>query len=125
MSATKEDAQLLLRLDEVHRPGTAARKFSYSDELAKVVEDGTFFDTYTLDSDERFFINQIAIYHDTLGMFVSMGIVDEELALKWSGAKFAWKLIGPILIQASEVFGSEDLWADFEALAAAHAETSN
>lgn len=58
-------------------------------------------------------------------MFVSMGIVDEELALKWSGAKFAWKLIGPILIQAREVFGSEDLWADFEALAAAHAETSN
>ncbi len=125
MPATKEDAQLLLRLDEVHKPGTAARKFSYSDELAKVVEDGTFFDSYALDSDERFFINQIATYYELLGSFISMGIVDEKFAVGWSGAKFAWKLIGPILIQAREVFGSEDLWAEFEALAGAQSETNN
>ena len=119
MAATKEDAQLLLLLDEGHKPSTAARKFSYSTELAEVVAEGSFFEKYPLDSDERFYINEIATYHEYLGMFVSMGIVDEELGVGWSGAAITWRLVGPILLQARDVFDKQDLWKDFEALAAA------
>lgn len=122
MSATKDDVLVLLKLDEVYRPGTEARKFSYSDELAAVVEDGTFFETYALDSDERFWINELATYYEMLGTLWSGRIVDESLALQWAGAMFTWKLIGPILVQARDVFGSDLLWTDFEALALAQAE---
>ena len=119
MSATKEDALVLLKLDEVYRPGTAARKFSYSDELAAAVRDGSFFETFALDSDERFWINELATYYEMLGTLRTNGIVDDSLAIEWSGAAFVWKLIGPILVQAREVFGSPKLWTNFEALAAA------
>jgi hypothetical protein len=92
MAATKEDVLVLLKLDEVHRPSTEARKFSYSDELAAVVREGTFFETYGLDSDERFWINEIATYHELLADLWSQGIVDQSFALDWSGAMFNWKL---------------------------------
>jgi hypothetical protein len=119
MTATKDDAMLLLKLDEVHQPSTEARQFVYSDELAEVVRVGAFFDTYSLDSRERFFINEVATYFEILGTFRSTGIVDADLAVEWAGAKFTWKRIGPILIQAREVFGDDRLWCEFEALAQA------
>lgn len=121
MAATKEDFLVLLKLDEVHRPSMEARKFSYSDELTAVVSDGTFFERYGLDSDERFWINELATYHERLAELWSQGIVDESLALNWSGAMFTWKLIGPILVQARVVFGSAELWMGFESLAATQA----
>ena len=122
MAATKDDVLVLLKLDEVYRPGTDARKFSYSDELAAVVDAGTFFETYALDSDERFWINELATYYEMLGTLWREKIVDEDLALQWAGVVFTWKLIGPILVQARDVFDTDQLWSDFEALAAAQAE---
>jgi len=122
MSTTKEDVLVLLKLDEVYRPGTDARKFSYSDELAIVVRDGTFFKTYALDSDERFWINELATYFEMLGTVWTKKIVDESLVLDWVGANYTWKLIGPILVQSREIFGSDDLWTNFEALATAQSE---
>jgi hypothetical protein len=122
VSAKKEDVLVLLKLDEVYRPGIEARKFSYSDGLATVVANGTFFETYALDSDERFWINELATYYEMLGTIWKKKIVDESLVLDWAGANYTWKLIGPILVQARDVFGSDRLWADFEALATAQAE---
>lgn len=119
MTATREDVMVLLKLDEVYRPGIDARKFSYSDELAEVVRDGSFFDTFALDSDERFWVNELATYHEMLGTLWKRGIVDESLAVEWSAAAFTWKRIGPILVQAREVFGNDMLWTDFESLAQA------
>jgi len=80
-------------------------------------ERGTFFETYGFDSDEQFWINEIATHHELLADLWSQGIVDQSLALGWSGAMFNWKLIGPVLLQAREVFGSDDLLTGFEALA--------
>ena len=122
MAASKDDFRLLLKLDEVYRPSVEARKFSYSDRLAEVVEAGSFFDTYALDSDERFWVNELATYYEILATAWQEEIVDRSLALEWAGAVFTWKLIGPILIQAREVFGSDRLWTGFEALAKAQAE---
>ena len=122
MGATKDDVLVLLKLDEVYRPGVEARKFSYSDRLAEVVSAGTFFETYPLDSDERFWVNELATYYEMLATLWEEGIVDASLALDWAGAVFTWKLIGPILVQARKVFGSERLWTGFEALAKAQAE---
>jgi len=122
VAATKEDFMVLLKLDEVYRPSTDAKKFAYSDELAAVVRAGTFFETYALDSDERFWVNELATYHELLADLWAEEIVDPSLALNWSGAGFTWKLIGPVLVQAREVFGNDRLWAGFEALAATQAE---
>jgi hypothetical protein len=122
MTAAKEDFLLLLKLDEVYGPGVPARKFAYSDQLADVVKAGTFFDTYPLDSDERFWVNELATYFEMLGTMWEEGVVEESLALEWGGAMFMWKLIGPILVQAREVFGSVRLWTAFEALATAQAD---
>lgn len=114
---------LLLKLDEVYRPSLEARKFSYSSRLAEVVAEGSFFDTYSLDSDERFWVNELATYYEMLATFWEEEVVDASLALNWAGAVFTWKLIGPILVQAREVFGSDQLWTGFEALAEAQAAT--
>ena len=122
MAATKEDFMVLLKLDEVYRPSTEAKKFAYSDELAAVVDAGTFFDTYSLDSDERFWINELATYFELLADLWSEEIVDHSLVLNWSGAQFTWKLIGPVLVQARDVFDHDQLWTGFEAFAAAQAQ---
>ena len=119
MAGTKEDVMVLLKLDEVYKPGTDARKFVYSDALAAVVSEGTFFDVYSLDSDERFWINEVATYCELLATFWKEGIVDRDLAQDWWGAAFYWKLIGPILVQARDLFDSDELWTGFEALALA------
>jgi len=124
MSSLKDDFKLLLKVDQVYRPKTAAKKFAYSEELAKIVKSGTFFECYKLESDERFFINDIATYFEMLGMLYRKKIVDQNLALEWSGAQFYWHLIGPILVQAREVFNSQSLWEDFEYIAKAQTESS-
>lgn len=122
MAASREDVLVLLKVDEVYRPSVEARKFSYSDELAEVVEAGSFFETFPLDSDERFWVNELATYYEMLATLWEEGIVDRTLALDWAGAVFTWKLIGPILIQSRDLFGSNLLWTGFEALASAQVE---
>lgn len=122
MAGTKDDVLVLLKLDEVYRPSVEARKFSYSNELADVVGAGAFFETYTLDSDERFWVNELATYYELLATLWEEEIVDESLVLDWAGAVSTWKLIGPVLVQAREVFGSDRLWTGFEALAKAQAQ---
>jgi hypothetical protein len=121
MPASREDVMVLLKLDEVYRPSVEARKFSYSEPLAEVVEAGDFFEKYPLDSDERFWVNELATYYEMLATLWEEGIVDGSLVLEWAGAVFTWKLIGPILIEARGVFGSDRLWTGFEALAKAQA----
>jgi hypothetical protein len=122
MAGTREDVMVLLKLDEVYKPGTDARKFVYSDNLAAVVSEGTFFDMYSLDSDERFWVNEVGTYFELLATLWQEEIVNRELAQDWAGAVFYWKLIGPILVQAREVFNSDQLWTGFEALAHSQAQ---
>lgn len=117
MTDLKQDAHLLLHLNEVNFPSLDARKWVYSEALEQVVKAGTFFDTYALDSDERFYVNEIANYFEKLGMFWKRGIVEETLALEWQAAGLYWQKIGPVLIQSREIFGINNLWKDFEALA--------
>jgi len=119
MTATREDVELLLMLDGVYKPSVAAKKFVYSTELADVVTNATFFETYSLDSDERFYINEVATYYEHLGEIRSLGVVDADLALNWAGAAITWQRVGPVLVLAREVFGNDLLWTDFEALAVA------
>jgi hypothetical protein len=122
MAAPRYDVMVLLKLDQVYKPGTAARKFAYSDRLASVVSAGTFFEVYPLDSDERFWVNEIATYFERLADLWQAGIVDRDLVQGWAGAAFYWRLLGAILVKAREVFGSDELWTGFEALAQAQME---
>lgn len=119
MIATREDVQILQELDKVYRPGVVARKFANSRRLSESVESGDFFDKYSLDSDERFFVNEIATFFELLGMLWSKGLVDEELVLEWSAVGFYWKKVGAVLVMAREVYDAPQLWVYFEALAVA------
>lgn len=122
MGASKEDVMVLLKLDEVYKPGREARQFAYSEALADVVRKGSFFDEFSLDSDERFWVNEVATYCELLATLWEGGIVDRDLAVDWYGAAFYWDRLGPVLVQSREVFGSDQLWSGFEALAAAQME---
>lgn len=122
MNDLHQDVMLLLQLDQVYRPSVAARQYAHSDELAQVLKNGRFFDEYSMASTERFHINEVATYFELLGMLRSRGIVDSQLALEWSGAQTMWRVIGPVLLEAREVYGIPDLWTDFEALAKAQSE---
>ena len=86
-----------------------------------MLKKGRLFDTYSKDSVERFYINEMASYFETLDMLRSKGIVDAELALDWSGALTAWRVVGPVLLEVREVFGFSSLWIEFENLAQDHA----
>ncbi|MGB3717343.1 MAG: hypothetical protein WA996_23210 [Candidatus Promineifilaceae bacterium] len=119
MIATREDVQILQELDKVYRPGVVARKFANSRRLSESVESGDFFDKYSPDSDERFFVNEIATFFELLGMLWSKGLVDEELVLEWSAVGFYWKKVGAVLVMAREVYDAPQLWVYFEALAVA------
>jgi hypothetical protein len=79
---------VLLKLDEVYKPGINARKFAFSDELAEVVRAGTFFQKYSLDSDQRFWVNEVATYCELLAKLWEEGVVDRSLALDWFGVVF-------------------------------------
>lgn len=122
MGVKRDDVLVLLKVDEVYRPSVEARKFCYSDELARVVAAGTFFETYPLDSDERFWVNEVATYYEMLATLWEEGVVDEALVIDWAGTMMTWKLIGPLLVQARDVFDSDRLWTGFEALAKAQSE---
>lgn len=119
MGISREDVQLLLQLDQVHRPGRQAKQFIWSEAFERAASEGSFFDTYTLDSDERFHVNDVATYYEMVGLLWRSRVVDEEAALEWAPAGIYWERLGPVLIQARDVFGVETLWEDFEALAAA------
>jgi hypothetical protein len=119
MTKYRDDVRLLLQLDTVYLPGIEAKKYAYSSELADTIKSGDFFDRYALDSDQRFYVNEVATYYEMLGLLWRKGIVDEELALEWSATAGYWKRLGAILVKAREVFGSPRLWEYFEALAEA------
>jgi len=119
VTISREDVELLLRLDEVHGPSREAKQFIWSDVLERVVSAGTFFDSYTLDSDERFHVNEIATYYEMAGLLWHSGVVSQEAVFEWVPAAMYWARLGPVLTQAREVFGAESLWEHFEALATA------
>lgn len=119
MAVTRENVDLMLRFEQIYRPSREAKKFVWSEALAACVEDGTFFEKYALDSDERFHINEVATYYEQVGMLWRNGLLELDLVMEWVPASLYWTKIGPILVQAREVFDIPGLWEDFEALAEA------
>lgn len=120
MTVDRDDILFMMRFEELFRPSTDAKKFVWSEGLKALVEAGIFFDEYSLDSDERFYVNAVATYFERLGEFWRQGIVPDEIAMSWISVDMYWDLLGGILIQAREIFDAPGLWRDFEALAAAY-----
>ena len=119
MTISREDLQLLLQLDQVHRPGREAKQFIWSETFGRAASGGTFFDTFALDSDERFHVNEVATYYDKIGLLWRSGVVHEEAVFEWVTTAVYWDRMGSVLIKAREVLGSEALGKHFEALAIA------
>lgn len=114
----RDDALFMMRLEELYRPSREAKRFVWSEQLQATAAAGTFFEEYSLDSEERFHVNEVATYFEIMGQFWREGIIPDELALNWISVDMYWDRIGPILLQAREVFEAPGLWSDFEALAA-------
>ena len=116
MTATREDVQLLLQIEQVFRPSKEAKKFAWS-EATKNGEG--WFDRYGWDSDERVYVNEYSTYFEMCGMLMQMGLIDRDLVLEWLPAQFAWSQVSPVLLEARRVLDAPDLWVNFEALAKA------
>ncbi len=86
MPVTREDVELLLKLDAVRLPSVAAKKWVFSNQAAELAASGTFFEEYGLDSDERFYINEVATYYELIGLLWREGIVDRDIVLEWTAA---------------------------------------
>ncbi len=57
MAVTREEVDLMLRLDQLYRPGKEAKKFVWSEALEAVAKDGSFFDTYARSTPTSDFIS--------------------------------------------------------------------
>ena len=115
MPATRDDIRLLLEVERTLKPSTEAKKFAWSKEVEQA--DG-FFDRYGWNSDERFHVNEFSTYFELCGLIWKQGLVDEALLFDWVPAVSAWHRVGPVLLEARRVLGSEELWTNFEAFAA-------
>ncbi len=121
MTATREDVQVLLHFEQVYKPSREAKKFVWTDAC----QDGDgWFDRYGWDSDERMHVNEYSTYFEMLAMLWRKKLVDEDLVMEWAPAELAWSRVGPVLIEARRVLGSEELWSGFEAYATAQAALS-
>jgi hypothetical protein len=124
MVPSREEFQLLLQIEQVMKPGRAAKQFVWSDGVKGIYAGPGFFENYGWDSDERMHVNEVASYYETLALAWQRGFIDEELVLDWAPATLYWGLIGTILLAARDMLGDPELWSGFEALAAAQESSS-
>ena len=120
MSATKDDLSLMLQIEQTYRPSKEAKAFCWSSAV-EGDNAATFWEQHGLDSDERMNVNAYATNFEFYAFVWDKGLISEELILDWVPAEMAWGRVGPILVAARELLGSQDLWSGFEALAAAQA----
>lgn len=121
MAIEHDEVRLLIEVDKVYRPGSAAKRFIWSDRFATLSHGGAFYESYKLDSEEHLLIDEVATYYEIIGLLWSKGVVGEELVMDWAPADVYWKLLGRILTRSRQVFDSPTLWGHFEALAEAQA----
>jgi hypothetical protein len=107
--ATREDAMMMIEL----------AKWGAMIDLGKASEviyaDGFNPDNFEA-RDEA--IQTTLVYYETIGTLVKNDLLDRGLVYDWLWVKGAWDRVGPIATRAREAMGVENLYENFEALAA-------
>jgi hypothetical protein len=63
-------------------------------------------------------VQSVVIFNETVGTLVKNGLLDRELVLDWLWVRGMWERVGPAALRSREKSGTEQMWENFEALAA-------
>jgi hypothetical protein len=116
---TKDDAHLVIELAQLgsQMVHPKARGWIWSEEF---VSDGDeFFDRYPPGTDEFLYVSGMAAWHETVATLWKRGLIDEELLFDWLWVAGIWDKLKDILITMRQGSGTQQLWANFEAMAEA------
>ena len=108
MPATYEQAMLMMELHTWHAMEGGA------DAALKV--HARDFDRDSADALDAE-VQTTLVYYETVGAFVTNGLLDKEFVLDLLWAKGAWDRVGPAALRAREELGEPKLFEHFEALA--------
>jgi hypothetical protein len=64
-------------------------------------------------------IQTVLTFHETIGTLVENDLLDRDLALDWLWVSGTWDRVSKAALEARAKAGEPELWANFEALAAA------
>ena len=67
-------------------------------------------------------VQTMLFFHETIGTLVKNGLLDRGLVHDWLWSAGAWDRVGPAAVRAREKAGVEQLYENFEALAASQRE---
>ncbi len=119
MGITRDEVELLFRLDELYRFSKDAKRYVWSDDFAEDSQAEGYFSRHPMDSEERLWINEVALYFEYAGVLHEAGLVGRELLERWVPAPLYWRMLAPVLEQARVLLDDQTLWDGFEGLAAA------
>lgn len=81
----------------------------------------TFEATYPAAGDDAIAILNVLKWHETIGTLVKQGLLDRGVVLDWLWVSGTWGLCRPIALAHRAETGSDEMWENFEALAASQA----
>jgi Domain of unknown function (DUF4760) len=115
MPGSREDAMLIVELAKWGAAidlGEAARTI-WSDD----------FDPDAAEVTDRA-VQTVLTFYETIGTFVKNGLLDRDLVYDWLWVAGPWGRVGPAAVRAREQSGVQQLYENFEALAAGQAQTA-
>ncbi|HEV7844649.1 MAG TPA: hypothetical protein VGO83_00180 [Thermoleophilaceae bacterium] len=110
MAGSREDAALIVEL----------AKWGAMIGLAEAGRD-LFSDDFDPDSADALdpHIQTVLTFSETIGTLVKNGLLDRDLVLDWLWVSGMWDRVSKAALEARAKAGEPELWANFEALAAA------
>ena len=114
MAGSREDAALLV---ELAKWGTMMRL----DEASRALHADDF-DADTADWRDPP-VQATLVFNETLGTLVKNGLLDRDLVYDWLWVAGTWERVGPAALRAREEAGVQEMFANFEALAAGQRQT--
>jgi hypothetical protein len=107
--ADRQDALLLVQLAQW---GTS---MGIEDAMLGILADD--FDPETASAmDGR--VARVLLWGESVGCLTKFGLLDTDLVHDWFWAEGTWERVGPAALKQREKYGSPEIWANFEALAA-------
>jgi hypothetical protein len=119
---TQEDAHLVIELAQLgsQMVHPDARGWIWSEQF--VADGAAFFRQYPPGSENFSLVTNLAAWYETVATLWKRRLVNEELLFDWIWVAGTWDRLKPILLVMREQSGTAQLWANFEAMAAAQAE---
>ena len=107
--ATREDASLLVQLAQW------AAQIDLGPALGRIFDED--FDPETADAADDA-VRTVLVFGETVGTLVKNDVFDRDLCLDWLWVDGMWQRVGPAARRARDQLSSDQLYENFEALAA-------